>query len=168
MVFYGNATEHTSGILKNRTLCSVLATAERPAQQTHLRSLLYLLHLHCNSSLRSSWLTASSARPKPPRGDAPITHRVAPRLSSHCAPSPTANTPPRHAVPMPVPTPACHATSLAASSCCRRHRSPPGGRGSERCRRHHDARPQLTTSRDPEWLDPERASLAAPRTPFLP
>ena len=34
-------------------LCSVLALAQQPAQQVHLRFLLYLLHLHCNSRQKS-------------------------------------------------------------------------------------------------------------------
>jgi hypothetical protein len=45
----------------------------------------------------SSRLTVQSARPKLPRGDAPIPHRIASRLPPRHAPS----TPPRHAMPRP-------------------------------------------------------------------
>jgi hypothetical protein len=64
--------------------------------------------------------------------------------------------------------PACRAPSLAASMCCRRHRSPPVGRGHCRRQCRRDARSQLATSRDPEWPDLERASPTTARAPFLP
>jgi hypothetical protein len=81
------------------------------------------------------FVTALSARPKPPRGGAPIPRRAAPRLPPCRASSPLCLV-----APCPVPTPACHALSLAASRCCPRRHSPPGGHG--HCRRRHrgDAR----------------------------
>jgi hypothetical protein len=100
-----------------------------------------------------------SARHKPPRGGAPIPRRVAPCLPPR---------PLRLVAPCPAPAPAHTILSLAASRCCRCSRSLPGGRGRCRCRRRRDAQTQLASSRDPEWLDLERASAAALRAPFLP
>ena len=134
--------------LKNRTLSSALAPAQRPTQQAHLHTFLYLLHLHCDSRQKSPT----------PR----FTHCGSPRRPP--VPSRLAAVPPscvklRHVYRRIV---LHHRRAHSASS--RRV----GGRGRCRCRHRRDARPQLVTSRDPEWPDPERASPAAPCAPFLP
>jgi hypothetical protein len=124
------------------------------------RSLLYLLHLHYSSQHKSS------------------TPRFTRRDTLRCLPIPSC---------LMAAPPSCvepyHVCCRAHSALSRRARSPPhvsclvpqhievlptslfpsGGRGCCRRWRCCDAQPQFATSQDPK-----RASLAAPRAPFLP
>jgi hypothetical protein len=141
---------------KNRTLSARFSKATDPIG--YIRSLLYLLYLHCDNWRKS--LTPRftrrgslwSARPQLPCGVAPISHRATPRLPSRRGPTPATPSPPSHAVPSPCPCVPCpvprrvEVLSMPA---------PPRGSTS------------AVTSRDPEWRDPEQASPAAPRAPFL-
>jgi hypothetical protein len=99
-------------------------------------------------------------------GGAPILCRAAPHLSpcrglypcyTRSTSSHRAQSPPLRTVPHPS-----HGLGAADAVVPHQEVVPTVNAG---CRR--DAWPQLTTSRDPKWPDPERASLAAPCARFL-
>jgi hypothetical protein len=135
------------------------------AQHAYLRSLLYLLHLHCDNRQKSPT----------PR----FAHRGSPRrlsTPSRLAAFPPSRVKPRHVCRCvvlrlvalcPIPAPVRRASYLTRSKCYRRRHSPSGGRGRRRRWHRRYARPQLATLQDPEWPYPKRASLTAPSAPFL-